>query len=685
MMMSKSMGDLADYLYSGNRSEEGRHEPGHTTTRAGTAVGDSSAGSVMVILSDDTTQPEDGIDRGTAVELPTTVNVRAGDRVIVTLVGGTLKSPHVSGVIGRGDELASDVADAAALAGAAVQSVDVEYAQSASQTVPPTGGWSTEAPAWQEGTHIWTRTKTVSASGASYSDPACISGRDGQDGAQGPTGPQGPAGAQGATGVGVSAIEEQYYLSTSATSQTGGSWSASQPQWQEGRHIWTRSQITWTDGTTTHTAPVLAQAVNGANSSAASAQQAASQAQADVDASRSWYAECDTPAATAAKAATIVPATGAFSLAPGRVVFVRFSATNTAAVASLTLDVDGTGAKPVRTLYNQSLSNLYHPSHLAAGITYQCTYDGSVWIVQQNVNVDTYDRIRHSNSVKTASITVQGSTYAVLSSSLIAWQIDGYRTVKIGDTIDISRPLLWCMSNVGPSTNTTSTYDAYPSQSLRVNAGGSWTGTKDTIAYLYGTLSANDLSVEGFTSTVPTAEDGKIYIPLGLLYSTFQIAFRSTYETWAYLEGAFQQVKWSALRKSASLEQTAESFTIQFETQGGLIAGIQSALGSKADADALTDLDDRTVKFTDTRLSWLRVQDEGGVPSLILGTSASDFHSRLTNSKMGFYDGGTELAYLSGTDGLAAPRATVSNEFRIGGWALIPQSDGNLSLKYIGG
>ena len=122
--MSKSMGDLADYLYSGNRSEEGRHEPGHTTTRTGIAAGDSSGGTVMVIMSDDATQPEDGIGRGTAVEIPTAVSVKAGDRVIVTLVGGTLKSPHVSGVIGRGDELASGIQDAIDIADAAKAAAD---------------------------------------------------------------------------------------------------------------------------------------------------------------------------------------------------------------------------------------------------------------------------------------------------------------------------------------------------------------------------------------------------------------------------------------------------------------------------------------------------------------------------------------------------------------------------------
>lgn len=73
---------------------------------------------------------------------------------------------------------------------------------------------------------------------------------------------------QGETGIGVKDIREQYYLSTSDTSQTGGSWTTTCPEWEKDHYIWTRSQITWTDGTVTYTTPVLASALNQANEKA---------------------------------------------------------------------------------------------------------------------------------------------------------------------------------------------------------------------------------------------------------------------------------------------------------------------------------------------------------------------------------------------------------------------------------
>ena len=134
---------------------------------------------------------------------------------------------------------------------AVIASFDVEYAQGVSRTEAPKTGWQSVAPEWVEGKYIWTRTKTVMQSGeVSYSDPACISGADGQ---------------QGVSGRGIKSIVEQYYLSSSDSSQVGGSWSEQQPAWSKGKYIWTRSKVTWSDGAVSYTTPCLAKAINGAN------------------------------------------------------------------------------------------------------------------------------------------------------------------------------------------------------------------------------------------------------------------------------------------------------------------------------------------------------------------------------------------------------------------------------------
>lgn len=105
-------------------------------------------------------------------------------------------------------------------------------------------------------------------------------GDKGATGPQGPTGPKGETGAQGPQGnpgstgpqgVSVTTIKDQWYKSTSNTAQAGGSWSDTQPNWESGKYIWTRSHITFSNGNTTTTNPVLANAINNANSNADSA------------------------------------------------------------------------------------------------------------------------------------------------------------------------------------------------------------------------------------------------------------------------------------------------------------------------------------------------------------------------------------------------------------------------------
>lgn len=127
--------------------------------------------------------------------------------------------------------------------GTGITSVDVEYALSSSRTSAPTSGWNTTAPTVTAGKYLWSRTKVTYTGGQYvYSGTACISGADGQDG------------ADGKDGKGIASVTEQYYLSTSNTSLTGGSWSNTPPSNASGGYVWTRSLITYTDGTSNYTA-----------------------------------------------------------------------------------------------------------------------------------------------------------------------------------------------------------------------------------------------------------------------------------------------------------------------------------------------------------------------------------------------------------------------------------------------
>ena len=231
-----------------------------------------------------------------------------------TITNGALDVPaaNISGVLSAAHIDVNGVITAGGISvkTSTLSSVNVQYALSTSDTTAPTTGWSTTAPAWENGKYMWQKTVWTYATGStSESAATCITGAKGDDGTSvtilgsyatladlqtaHPTGNPGDSylvggdlyvwngsawedvgqikGDTGDTGVGVSNITEQYYLSDSDTATSGGSWVNTCPAWVSGKYIWTRSYIEWTDGSTSYTTATIAGAINGANETASAA------------------------------------------------------------------------------------------------------------------------------------------------------------------------------------------------------------------------------------------------------------------------------------------------------------------------------------------------------------------------------------------------------------------------------
>ena len=132
--------------------------------------------------------------------------------------------------------------------GKGIKSTDVEYAISVSNVIAPVDGWQTTSPEWEAGKYIWSRTKIVYSDGeVKYTQAACING------------------GQGADGKGIKSITEEYYLSSSSATTTGGEWQTDSPAWKNGWYIWTRTRIVFTDGTSTTTNAICVTGSKGAD------------------------------------------------------------------------------------------------------------------------------------------------------------------------------------------------------------------------------------------------------------------------------------------------------------------------------------------------------------------------------------------------------------------------------------
>lgn len=90
-------------------------------------------------------------------------------------------------------------------------------------------------------------------------------------------------GTGGEPGVSATAIEEQFYLSTSDTTPTGDNWQTVCPTWSSGKYIWSRYKCSWSDGHVTYTTPTLATGLNTANTTASSANSTANVAKDAAD------------------------------------------------------------------------------------------------------------------------------------------------------------------------------------------------------------------------------------------------------------------------------------------------------------------------------------------------------------------------------------------------------------------
>ena len=125
--------------------------------------------------------------------------------------------------------------------GKGVKSYAITYQAGTSGVSYPTGNWSSTIPNVPNGQYLWSKT-TLTYTDNTTSDTYSV--------AYFPVN-----GATGATGNGISSYTAEFYLSTSKTTQSGGSWTTTPPTWSNGKYIWTRYKIGYTNGSTAYTTP----------------------------------------------------------------------------------------------------------------------------------------------------------------------------------------------------------------------------------------------------------------------------------------------------------------------------------------------------------------------------------------------------------------------------------------------
>lgn len=127
--------------------------------------------------------------------------------------------------------------------GPAGASVFITYHDGTAAPAAPTGdgtknGWHTNLT----DAVVWLSQKVAaSASSGTWGTPVRIVGADGKPG------------TKGDDGVSVTHTDVEYYLSTSETELSGGTWQATAPTIADGTYLWSRTKITYSNGQTAYT------------------------------------------------------------------------------------------------------------------------------------------------------------------------------------------------------------------------------------------------------------------------------------------------------------------------------------------------------------------------------------------------------------------------------------------------
>lgn len=167
----------------------------------------------------------------------------------------TTKPPSIAGqhmwymladVLANGSEIKHDPFELTGIKGDAGRGIvgnpKLTYQASTSSIVPPTGQWLENIPLVNEGYTLWTKT-TYTYSDKTTSDIYSPS-------------------IAGKAGRGIKQVYPEYYLSTSRTEITGGTWSATQPEKTKDAWIWVRYKTVFTDESTGYSDGVLDEVLN---------------------------------------------------------------------------------------------------------------------------------------------------------------------------------------------------------------------------------------------------------------------------------------------------------------------------------------------------------------------------------------------------------------------------------------
>ena len=336
-------------------------------------------------------------------------------------------------------------------------------------------------------------------------------------------------GIYGNTGRGTKSVTEQYYLSDSSYSLSGGEWDFIYPDWVSGKYIWTRTHIVLDDDSTIDTEPTLAKGINTANENAADAIEKAENSDPFITGTQThntsqWKGNAPFS-----------------SLKDGQKItyWLPFSGIGE---ASLNLSLANGGMTGLVSIYYGGTTPL--STQYPAGSIIRMVYRDGVdiagrkytgWWCDANYDTgDTFDKTKYAAEIKASS--------AISAGTLIVGNSSGYHPLNDGTDFDISYPVLFANSAIEKYATGT---DNYTVIAFNVNATQKVTLSPYMAVYLQGVLDGSrfkPVSKQPLVQTVPTTMDGYYYMLVGIAYASDTIMLQAEHPIYRNLGGKFQKM-----------------------------------------------------------------------------------------------------------------------------------------------
>ena len=213
--------------------------------------------------------------------------------------------------------------------------------------------------------------------------------------------------------------------------------------------------------------------------------------------------------------------------------YLPYAGTTAGDTLNLTLsDGTTTGAKQIYLYGTTKLTTQF-----AAGQIFMMTYSATknAWYVGDlyAANSNNYDRNLHNDNIKAVS--------AIAKNEIIVGNASGYKKAAAGVTFDITYPIMFASAAIAANAAAKTAYEVYPAVPVTTTVAG-WTGTQYAMMFMVGTLSGTTFTIDSgvFTTTLPTTDNGKVYIPMGICPTTTTVNFYPQNEFFEYKDGSFR-------------------------------------------------------------------------------------------------------------------------------------------------